>query len=88
MLCHYMYGIVIVLGFRNTILTLKEFIMEYRKPLYMSNTSRSSLFQMYRMDRSNKISKEGEGLWLASWFQENFIEKRILRELLTDLEKH
>lgn len=40
------------------------------------------------MDRSNKISKEGEGLWLASWFQENFIEKRILRELLTDLEKH
>jgi len=42
---------------------------------------------MCRMDRSKKISKEGGGLWLASLVQEKFIERRLLRELLADLEK-
>lgn len=40
------------------------------------------------MARSNKIPKERGGLWLASWVQEKFIEKKLLRELLAvDLEK-
>ena len=48
----------------------------------MSNTSRYSKFQIYAMNRSNKIPKEGRGLLLASWFKEDFIEKRPVRELL------
>lgn len=48
----------------------------------MSNTSRYSKFQMSAMVWSNKISKEGRGLWLASWVKEDFIEKRPVRELL------
>lgn len=56
-----------MLGFRNIILTCKELIMEYKKYiLYMLNTSTYGKFQMYGMDWSHKILKEGMGLWLAS----------------------
>lgn len=43
---------------------------------------------MCSVDRNNKSSQEGGGLWLGSWVQEEFIEKRLVRELLAvDLEK-
>lgn len=47
----------------------------------MLNTSRYSKFQMCGVEWSNKISKEDRGLWLASWVQEGFIERRPVREL-------
>ena len=54
----------------------------------MLNNSRHVKFQMGDMDWNHKILKEVVGLWLAGTVQEDLIENKSVRELLTfDLEK-
>ena len=54
----------------------------------MLNNSQHVKFQMGDMDWNHKILKEVVGLWLAGTVQEDLIENKSVRELLTfDLEK-